>query len=483
MYKRQLVGVVVFICAIIVTVLGFKRMIKVRTKTNTFTDARVTLMREISNSIKMIKYYAWEDAYEKKAYDIRTEEVKHVWIMQITRNIMTSLSLLVPNLSSMATFLAMYKVESGSKTPGSIFSSLSLFQVLSMQMFFLPMAFSTGVDGLVAISRVQEFLESSEENREGVDSDGFVRSNEVALDVINASFEWEIFKSEDSKTNERTSFDPKNSGRVSLPFFKNLNFQIQKGELVIITGSIGTGKSSLLNALAGFMKKTEGDIFKNGSLLLCGYPWIQNTTVRDNILFGSSFDDVRSVSYTHLDVYKRQRINLARSVYKSMDIYLFDDVLSAVDARVGKHIMDECLMGMLDGKTRILATHQLSLIERASRVIFLGAGGSFDIGTVEELKERNSGFVKLMEFSTQTKSANQREEVDDHAEENLGQNCQQEIAKLEKQISKKSNSEKTTTDGRLISKEERAVNSINLKIYKEYIAVSYTHLDVYKRQQ
>lgn len=502
-----LVGIGIFIMSVFIAVLTFKRMIKVRISANAFTDRRVTFMREILSSMKMIKYYAWEDAYEENVEEQRSKEIRRVRIMQLTRNFVTAMAIALPNVSSMVTFLAMYKVRNNGRSPSNIFSSLSLFQVLSIQMFFLPMALSTGIDGLIALDRIQGLLEAAEEIQD-VDQESLPTSDKnTALQLVDASFEWENFEVKDAKetTNEKgETFEEKPKGadvdasasseKASFSGFKNLNFQIQKGELVIITGSIGTGKSSLLNALAGFMKKTEGDIFKNGSLLLCGYPWIQNTTVRDNILFGSSFDDVRykevirvCALQADLDILpagdfteigergitlsggQKARINLARSVYKSMDIYLFDDVLSAVDARVGKHIMDECLMGMLDGKTRILATHQLSLIERASRVIFLGAGGSFDIGTVEELKERNSGFVKLMEFSTQTKSANQREEVDDHAEENSGQNHQQEIAKLEKQISKKSNSEKTTTDGRLISKEERAVNSINLKIYKEYI--------------
>ena len=68
---------------------------------------------------------------------------------------------------------------------------------------------------------------------------------------------------------------------------------------------------------------------------------------------------------------QKARINLARAVYADKEIILLDDVLSAVDARVGKHIMNNCILDLLKDKTRILATHQLSLIGSADRVIFL----------------------------------------------------------------------------------------------------------------
>lgn len=352
---------------------------------------------------------------------------------------------------------------------------------------------------------------------------------------MNASFDWENFEVEEAKeeaklkqaekdkksknsknTTREESVDSQkndvssdtsssNEPKVNFKGFKNLNIEIAKGELVIVTGSVGTGKSSLLAAMSGFMKKKSGDIYKNGSLLLCGYPWIQNTTVKDNILFGSPFDEARYKEtirvcslQADLDLLpagdkteigergitlsggQKARINLARSVYKKKDIYLFDDVLSAVDARVGKHIMDECMMGALDGKTRVLATHQLSLIARASKVIFIDLDGTVDSGTLDELKSRHAGFVKLMEYSNHT-STDEEEGQDgevEHEENRPGPHRSQseiEASELKKQVSKRSQLQdeqgsKGGPDGRLTSKEERAVNSISFKVYKEYIS-------------
>lgn len=540
-------GIGVFFAAFFVTLFFFKHVIAYRIQANVLTDKRVTLMREILNAMKMVKYYAWEDAYEKNVIDVRTQEAKRVTQMQFLKNATFALAMSLPNIASLLTFLAMYKIDgSNMSNIAGIFSSLSLFQVLSLQMFFLPVAIGTGIDMILGLQRFQKLLES-EEIRNGENDFIQIENGDTALKVNNCSFEWENFEikdaeeekknnekkkekkslfgkkkkdkkeskdDDDSKNKKYTSNDETDNNDTPFTGFDNLNFEIKKGEFIMVTGPIGTGKSSLLLALAGFMRRAnhDGSIEMNGDLLLCGYPWIQNATVRDNITFGSPFDEKKynriiEVCSLNADLDslpagdlteigergitlsggQKARINLARAVYKSKDIYLFDDVLSAVDARVGKAIMDDCLLGELKDKTRILATHQLSLIERADRVIVLGKDGDFDIGTYEELSQSNETLINLLEFTSQNAKEEEEEEQELEEEELEKERIQIELQKQEQLSLKKQFTKNTTTfeiteqdstndenntkptDGHLITQEERAVNSIGWNVYKEYI--------------
>ncbi|CCE61636.1 hypothetical protein TPHA_0A05620 [Tetrapisispora phaffii CBS 4417] len=520
-----LVGVGVFFAVFFVSFFIFKQILNLRVVSLKFTDARVTAMREVLNNMKMVKFYSWEDAYEKNITEIRTKEIKYVRQLQYIRNGIVALSFSLTSIASLVTFLCMYKVNHAGRTPANVFSSLSLFQVLSLQMFFFPIAVSTSIDMFLGLDRIQNLLQSSEMY------DSFYQNEmktlppldeSIAIKMNDASFIWpdyekmdkeEALKNPEKDTKGKKKDNRKNAAGDSKNFtndknsensivdlektaftgFTNLNFEIKKGEFVMITGPIGTGKTSLLNSFAGFMEKTSGTIQINGDLLMGGYPWIQNATVRDNIIFGSPYEEdkykevLRACSLeSDLDILpagdkteigergitlsggQKARINLARCVYKEKDIYLLDDVLSAVDSRVGKHIMDECLTKLIGNKTRLLATHQLSLIDKASRIIVLGNDGSVEIGDVQYMKETNKTLKVLLENTNQAEE--EEEEEERMLEEEMIETKEREIKDLdilEKTLSRKDVDE--NINGRTIEKEERAVNSIKLSIYKEYL--------------
>ena len=198
---------------------------------------------------------------------------------------------------------------------------------------------------------------------------------------------------------------------------KKINFTVKEGEFVCIIGEVGSGKSSLIQALLNNMtqiNKDESNIVINGSISYVPQEaWIQNDTLRNNILFYLPFD---AQKYNHiLDICElkpdlealiggdfteigekginlsggqRARINIARALYNDKDIYIFDDPLSALDATVGKNIIRNCIVNFLEDKTRILITHALQHVYYADRIYYMKKGKIVWTGDYRSLQKQ-----------------------------------------------------------------------------------------------
>lgn len=501
-----LVGIACFIVLFILLGFSFSKLVNLRKKATKFTDTRVRLIKELLKNFKMIKFYSWESSYQDRIEGARVSEMKNILQLQNLRNLLIGISIALPNLSSMAAFLVMYKISNG-RNAGDVFSSLSLFQVLATQFMLLPMALAAGADTKVAFERISKFLSTND-----INEDEFnilpLNDDKLAIKVSNCNFQWDQFDDEEGQGDIEKSDDDSTSKKVTLdssttslksgseaqagkPFggLDNINLNIAKGEFIVVTGSIGTGKSSLLCALAGLMKRLHGEVYASSRPLLCGYPWVKNATIRDNILFGlpynkSKYDTIIEAcslindfkQFTGGDMTEvgergitlsggqKARINLARAVYADTDIILLDDVLSAVDAKVGKHIVENCILGLLDGKTRILATHQLSLINDADRMIFMNGDGTVDVGTIDELKGRNQAFVDLFKYQQQ------HDKEDDEMSIEFSEQAKQDaLIEVEQIITKMETEKDDSKKVSIIADEEKAVNSFGWDVYKHYM--------------
>ncbi|GME80029.1 unnamed protein product [Ambrosiozyma monospora] len=288
-----LIGIAFFFVCSIILGIGMNTLIKLRKQSQVHTDMRVTLVEEILKNFKIIKYYCWEVPYLSKITELRNKETKKVFQLQTVRNILYSLVLVLPVLTSMTTFCVLFGVRKDKVTPGSIFASLAWFGALSNAFIRVPISAAECADASVALGRAAEFL-SQGETVPAEKSDTISLESKLAVNLNNASFQWPEFDLKDSnkdivtmtiiiqyaspKKNKLLESETKsievNSTRVEkFSGLHNVNLEIMQGEFVVITGSIGSGKSSLLAAIAGTMTKTEGDVTVNGTFLSCGYPW------------------------------------------------------------------------------------------------------------------------------------------------------------------------------------------------------------------
>uniref|UniRef100_A0A1I7U262 ABC transmembrane type-1 domain-containing protein n=1 Tax=Caenorhabditis tropicalis TaxID=1561998 RepID=A0A1I7U262_9PELO len=348
-----------------------------------YKDERIKMVNEVLNGIKVIKLYAWEPPMEKVIEELREKElglIKKAAFLRTFSDMLNSASPFLVALSTFATFI--YIDPKNVLTPEIAFVSLTLLNQLSSPMSQIAELITQTVQVTVSNKRLKEFMMSEELNENCIDTNA--RDNDDVIHVKDACLSW-----------ESASHSP-------LPSLTNINMSVWRGELVTVVGRVGSGKSSLLQALMGEMEKLSGSIAMHGRVCYVPQqPWMQNNSVRQNIIFGKPDNDyfytrvVDACSLQrdleilplgdnteigekgiNLSGGQKARISLARAVYQNHDIYLLDDPMSAVDAHVGAELFNNVIgpSGMLRNKTRILVTNELSYLSQSDLIIVMNDG-------------------------------------------------------------------------------------------------------------
>ncbi|CAH8451448.1 unnamed protein product [Schistosoma turkestanicum] len=202
----------------------------------------------------------------------------------------------------------------------------------------------------------------------------------------------------------------------------SINFKVCGRELIGIIGTVGSGKSSLLQTILGELPFSNGKVYRSSSIAyLPQSAWILPGTIRQNILCNLPFESNRYASVlkaTSLDVDlamfpdgdrtyvgergsglsggQKARIALARVAYSRQKILLLDDPLAAVDARVSNHLFQKCICDFLSDRLRLFVTHQHQLLPCMDRILVLKEGEIAFFGTYTELqtmKLRTDDFI------------------------------------------------------------------------------------------
>nr|QST14985.1 ABCC1-1 protein [Diaphanosoma celebensis] len=364
-------------------------------------DKRVKMMNEILSGVKVLKLYAWEDSFQENVESIRNSEIrvlkKSAFLSAGTSFLWTTAPYLV-SLASFMTFVLMD--EKNVLTPDIAFVSLTLFNIIRFPMTLLPLMIIQYIQAGVSLKRLNKFLSNEDLDVTSISHD---KKAVNPIEVENASFSW----------------SPEDA-----PTLKNMNLTIQPGSLVAVVGHVGAGKSSLISALLGEMEKISGRVNTTGHIAYVPQQaWIQNCSLRDNILFGKGYDesnynqvveacalkpdlamlpggDTTEIGEKGINLSggQKQRVSLARAVYCDMDVYFLDDPLSAVDSHVGKHIFDKVIgpQGVLQKKTRLLVTHGVSYLPQVDQIIVLKDGEISEMGSYKELLMRKGAFSEFL---------------------------------------------------------------------------------------
>ncbi|XP_077850568.1 ATP binding cassette subfamily C member 13 isoform X1 [Macaca mulatta] len=360
--------------------------------------------------LKILKLYAWEPSYKNKIIKIRDQELK----FQKSARYLTVFSMLtltcIPFLVSLATLCVYFLLDEGNiLTATKVFTSMSLFNILRIPLFELPTVISTVVQTKISLGRLEDFLHTEELLAQNIETNYI---GDHAIEFTDASFSW---------------------NKTGMPVLKDLNIKIPEGALVAVVGQVGSGKSSMLSAILGEMEKLTGVVQRKGSVAYVSQQaWIQNCILQENILFGSIMKkefyeqvleacallpdleqlpkgDQTEIGERGVNISggQQHRVSLARAVYSGADIYLLDDPLSAVDVHVGKQLFEKVIgsLGLLKNKTRILVTHNLTLLPQMDLIVVMESGRIAQMGTYQELLSKTRNLTNLHQVISEEEKA------------------------------------------------------------------------------
>ncbi|KAF8953252.1 multidrug resistance-associated ABC transporter [Flammula alnicola] len=402
------VGFAVMVALLPLPAIVAKKLNDAQVQKMKMTDARVQAVSEAVNVIRMVKLFGWEKKMSEQLRAKRVEELRWLWRMKVYDLVNGLLGYIFPTITMLATFALYTVVMKEELNASKVFSSMAVFTMLREQMYRLFFDSADIIQGKVSLDRVDDFLHNTDL------LDSFLEPSEVA-DVImvpatdrsdtaigfrDATFSWSLDKEDDSTTPSSRLFRLRVNGEL---LFK-------RNGINLIIGPTGSGKTSMLMALLGemhFIPSSPDSWFNlprdRGVAYAAQESWVQNNTIRNNILFGSDYDEeryrkvIKQCALEHdLELFdagdatevgergltlsggQKARVTLARAIYSPAEIILLDDVLAALDVHTSSWIVDQCFRGdLIKNRTVLLVTHNVALAGPvADFVVAIGIDGT-----------------------------------------------------------------------------------------------------------
>jgi ABC-type multidrug transport system fused ATPase/permease subunit len=377
-------------------------------------------------------------------------------------------------------------------TPSVAFTAIGVFSNLEVTLAIIPELTTDLIDAYISIIRVAKYLNAPEILENTV--------NAPNISFEKASIAW-------------PSDDEKEDGDLRY-VLRGVDICFPEKELSVVSGKTGTGKSLLLAAILGEADVLSGKvnvplpphtrerrdnlatkdnwIIPSSIAFVAQIPWIENASIKENILFGLPQDVERyqkvievcalrkdldmltdgenteiGANGINLSGGQRWRVTFARALYSRAGILVLDDIFSAVDAHVGRYIFENALTGELGiGRTRILVTHHVNLCKSKTKyVVELGDGTVENEGLVSDLEEAGT-LQKILSHEAAAVAASEIQEDDAPTMVASEESSDNEIGEVLRKIDSKQGAKKFVED------ETREQGRVKTHIYLNYMQSS-----------
>ncbi|KAJ6598201.1 multidrug resistance-associated ABC transporter [Mycena vulgaris] len=387
-------------------------------------------------SIETLKFMAWERNCEARLWGIRDKELARQKVTFTMKTVLNVIGNIIPLLFALASFGHYTFIRHEILTPSVAFTAV-IFNVVQYAISGFPEALLAGLQCLVSLRRIDQYLDSPEISTTTEHSRS--QGNDQSIVLSSAEITWPLSAQSDT-----------------LFTLSRLSLQFPIGELSLVCGKVGSGKSLLLLALLGEAEVVAGEVkcpcsapnvlasftelpVPNEWIVagVCAYvpqtSWLRNQSIRDNILFELPFcaeryartlkvcalvadleilehGDLSEVGERGINLSggQKARVSLARAVYSRASLLILDDILSAVDVHTARHIYHACIKGdLMRGRTVILVSHHIQLCaDGAAYIVALDKGTTGFKGRPADFR-RSSIFQSLLQTKTVCQDASE----------------------------------------------------------------------------
>lgn len=515
-----LAAALVLVLILVVSARKGEKIARAQRQLLSVVDERVKVTSETLQGIRVMKFYAWEEALARRVEAIRDKEIRFLRKFHYLQVCNTVLLFLTPVFLA-GVSLGLYVLIHGTISVIEAFTMIVMVNISRSAATALPQAVSALSQGKIAYNRLDRFLNSDEFATDDQAIPVSLQSREKpqtgCISICDGTFEWvapgtsaaAVIVVEDEAllqpsltpsplplVKEESSLEAQVSSSASPAFrLTRVDLKIKPGELVMIVGSVGSGKSSLLSGLLGEMRLISGSMNVAGRLAYVSQEaWIRNMSLRENIIFDGAFnkeryEQVLEASQLSLDLDslpngdsteigerginlsggQKARVAIARAMYcLDYDILILDDPLSAVDPHVAHAIFNQCVVGLAISKTRLLVMNShYDLLARADRVLVVDNGQIVGNGSFNDIIAQFPDLLPQRENISASVPINPHDIGSELS--NGSSNGQEKLTKNEEDI-EDGEEEEGEAKGvvTLVQEEDRVRGSVSAKTYQTY---------------